>query len=156
MGQMQNDRLEAYMPIGDLEGKRDFSFRDIRNFKVMNTTGHKVGTVKDVFVDPNTLEPCFAFLAYEKLLGIFNRNLKHLLVPWSELLIGDDYVQTRWTEDQLTQESQSEQERNLKAHGGPVHRAGGIDTSAEMSPDRDLTPSDEEREPTAASRGLSG
>src|SRR5947209_486540 len=109
MGQMPSNRLEAYMPIGDLEGKRDFSFQDIRGFKILNTTGHKVGTVKDIFVDPNTLEPCFVFLHYEKLLGFLNHNLKHLLVPWGELLIGEEYVQTRWTEEELTPQTRAEQ-----------------------------------------------
>ena len=110
MGEFPKNRLEAYMPIGDLEGKRDFSFTDIRGFKVMNTTGHKVGAVKDIFVDPNTLEPCFAFLDYQKFM---NFNVKSLLVPWHELHIGKDYVQTRWTEDHLLPETQAEQDRNL-------------------------------------------
>ena len=110
MGEFPKNRLEAYMPLEDLEGKRDFSFTDIRGFKVLNTTGHKVGTVKDIFVDPNTLEPCFAFLKYEKFM---NFNMKSYLVPWHELIIGKDYVQTRWTEDHLLPETQAEQDRNL-------------------------------------------
>jgi hypothetical protein len=92
MGQMPENRLEAYMPMGDLEKTRDFNFTDIRGFKVNNTTGHKVGTVKEVFVDPNTLEPCFAFIHYEKFM---NWNMKHFLVPWHELILGEDSVQTR-------------------------------------------------------------
>ena len=110
MGQMPANRLEAYMPIGDLEGKRDFAFQDIRGNSVLNTTGHKVGTVKDIFVDPNTLEPCFAFLQYEKFM---NWNTKHLLVPWSELIIGNDSVQTRWTEEHLTPQTRAEQQQNI-------------------------------------------
>jgi len=154
MGQMPSNRLEAYMPMEDLEGKRDFSFQDIRGFKILNTTGHKVGTVKDVFVDPNTLEPCFAFLHYEKLLGFLNHNLKHLLVPWSELLIGEDYVQTRWTEEELRPETRSEQARNLKAHGGNAQPSRtGTETSAAMSPDLDMTAAAEGEEVAAASRG---
>ncbi len=117
MGQFSSNRLRAYMPMADLAKHRDFSFTDIRGFKVMNTTGHKVGTVKDVFVDPNTLEPCFAFLQYEKFL---NFNTKHFLVPWEELLLGKDYVQTRWTEQDLLPETQAEQEANLASHGGPA------------------------------------
>lgn len=92
MGQWPKDRLNAYMPMGDLEDKREFNFTDIRKFQILNTTGHKVGHVKDVFVDPNTLEPCFALLHYEKFM---NRNTKSYLVPWSELTVGADYVQTR-------------------------------------------------------------
>lgn len=114
MGQSSENRLQAYMPIGSLEKHREFAFRDIRGFQVMNTTGHQVGTVKDIFVDPNTLEPHFAYLDYQKFM---NRNTKSLLVPWDELIIGDGYVQTRWTEEQLLPETQAEQERNLSGIG---------------------------------------
>jgi sporulation protein YlmC with PRC-barrel domain len=120
MGQWPTNRLRAYMPIGDLEGKRDFAFTDIRGFQILNTTGHKVGSVREIYVDPNTLEPHFAFLQYEKFL---NFNVKHLLVPWEELILGEDYVQTRWTEQELLPETRSEQERNLAGHGGPGHPA---------------------------------
>ena len=92
MGQMPANRLEAYMPMGDLEKTRDFNFEDIRGWKVLNTTGHKVGSVKDVYVDPNTLEPHFALLDYEKFM---NFNVKDLLVPWHELMLGEGEVRTR-------------------------------------------------------------
>jgi len=131
MSQASEKRLCAFMPIGDLEGKREFGFRDIRNFPVMNTTGHKVGTVKDVFVDPNSLEPAFAFLQYEKFM---NFNVKHLLVPWSEMIVRDQYVQTRWTEEELLPGTRAEQQRNLAQDGA------GIDVSPEMSADHDMTP----------------
>jgi sporulation protein YlmC with PRC-barrel domain len=152
MGQMPENRLQAWMPMGDLEGKRDFNFTDIRGFKILNTTGHKVGTVKDLFVDPNTLEPCFAFLSYEKFM---NFNMKHYLVPWAELRIGEDYVQTRWTEAHLTPETQAEQSKNLPdggamagtsaaAMGASTGYAGGhtsgVETTPAMSPDHDMTP----------------
>jgi sporulation protein YlmC with PRC-barrel domain len=101
------------MPMADLEDKREFTFPDIRGFRILNTTGHKVGTVKDVFVDPNTLEPHFACLHYEK---FANFNVKTLLVAWEELRIGPDYVQTRWTEHELRPETRDEQERNLAGH----------------------------------------
>lgn len=110
MGEMQANRLQAYMPMEDLENTREFTFADIRGFQVLNTTGHKVGKVLDVFVDPNTLEPCFAFLDYEKFM---NRNVKSLLVPWEELVLGTDYVQTRWTESELLPETMAEQTANL-------------------------------------------
>lgn len=80
------------MPMSDLEDKRAFNFTDIRKFEIVNATGHKVGHVREIFVDPNTLEPCFALLHYEKFL---DRNTKSYLVPWSELRIGDQSVQTR-------------------------------------------------------------
>jgi sporulation protein YlmC with PRC-barrel domain len=148
MGEMSEKRLRAYMPMSDLEGKRDFSFQDIRGYQILNTTGHRVGTVKDVFVDPNTLEPCFAFLDYQKFM---NFNVKSLLVPWEELNIGSDYVQTRWTEEHLTPETQAEQDQNLAAHGDTRGTGAsmsntsipGIQTSPEMSPDRDITPDSE-------------
>jgi len=110
MGQWPEKRLRAYMPMAELEGKREFTFTDIRGFQILNTTGHRVGMVKDVFVDPNPLEPHFAYLDYEK---FANFNVKSFLVPWDELRIGPDYVQTRWTEDELRPETRAEQERNL-------------------------------------------
>jgi sporulation protein YlmC with PRC-barrel domain len=113
MGQSTEKRLQAYMPIGDLEKKRDFNFTDIRGFQVLNTTGHKVGTVKEIYVDPNTLEPGFAFIDYGKITKLLGHNTKHLLVEWSELKIGDDFVQTRWTEETLSADTQAEQDKNL-------------------------------------------
>src|SRR5439155_2501748 len=101
MGQWPENRLQAYMPMDDLEDVRDLNFTDIRGFQILNTTGHKVGSVKDVFVDPNTREPGFALLVYQKFL---NFNTKSLLVPWSELTIGPDYVRTR-TADHLLPEA---------------------------------------------------
>jgi hypothetical protein len=98
MGDWPENRLQAAMPIDDLEEVRDLKFTDIRGFKILNTTGHQVGSVKDVFADPNTLEPCFALLTYEKFM---NFNTKSLLVPWSELTFGADYVQTRAAEHTL-------------------------------------------------------
>ncbi|MFN3650169.1 MAG: PRC-barrel domain-containing protein [Armatimonadota bacterium] len=134
MGQFPKNRLQAYMPMEDLEKQRDFSFQDIRGFKIMNTTGHQVGHVKNIFVDPNTLEPCFALLDYEKFM---NFNVKSLLVPWEELRIGDDFVQTRWTEDQLLPETRAEQERNLAGHGGPARRISTPGTSSSSIFDTD-------------------
>ncbi len=119
------NRLQAYMPMSDLEGKREFNFQDIRGYQILNTTGHKVGTVKEVYVDPNTLEPCFAFLDYQKFM---NFNVKSYLVPWEELIIGQDFVQTRWTEQELLPETREEQERNLAPHGGPGRSAAEIAT----------------------------
>jgi sporulation protein YlmC with PRC-barrel domain len=129
MGEISENRLQAWMPMGDLEGKRDFNFTDIRGFKIMNTTGHKVGTVKEIYVDPNTLEPGFAFLSYEKFM---NFNMKHLLAPWSELRIGDGYVQTRWTEEHLLPQTLEEQRANLPDGGAaPASMSmGGMVTGA--------------------------
>ena len=101
------------MPMSDIEDTRDFSFQDLRGFAIMNTTGHKVGSVKEVFVDPNTLEPRFALLDYDKGFRFRNNHTKDLLVPWRELIIGNDYVQTRWTEENLLPETQAERDQNL-------------------------------------------
>ena len=101
MGQISENRLEAYMPIDDLVGKRSLPFADIRGYEVHATNGKKVGHVKDIYLDPNTLEPCFALLRYEKFL---NFNTKRLLVGWQELYIGDGFVQTRRVEEQLRED----------------------------------------------------
>src|SRR5437867_1888406 len=98
MGQWPDRRLSALTRMDDLEGKREFAFPDIRGWQVLNTTGHKVGTVEEVFVDPNTLEPGMVLLDYQKFM---NANTKKLLVPWQELRVGGDFVQTRWSEDAL-------------------------------------------------------
>jgi len=111
MGQWPDNRLQAYMPMDDLEDVRDLNFTDIRGFQILNTTGHKVGSVKEVFVDPNTLEPGFALLVYQKFL---NFNTKSLLVPWSELTIGPDYIRTR-AADHLLPEIPAEAEDNVAA-----------------------------------------
>ena len=55
MGQWPENRLQAFMPMDDLEDVRELNFTDIRGFRILNTTGHPVGSVKEVFVDPNTL-----------------------------------------------------------------------------------------------------
>jgi hypothetical protein len=107
MGQMADDRLKAYMPMSDLEDSRDFAFPDIRGWKVLNTTGHDVGKVEEVFVDPNTLEPAWALLHYQKFM---NFNTKRLLVAWSELRIGDSTVQTRPSEEGSSSELAMEEE----------------------------------------------
>ena len=130
MGQWPENRLRACMPMGDLEGKRDFNFPDIRRLPIMNTTGHKVGTVKEVFVDPNTLEPRFAYLDYHKFLKF---NTKSLLVPWEELVIGPEYVQTRWTEDELLPETRAEQERNLgTGENGGASEGEGLGVTSQV------------------------
>jgi sporulation protein YlmC with PRC-barrel domain len=98
MGQWPENRLSVLTRMTDLEGKRDFDFPDIRGWKVLNTTGHEVGTVEEVFLDPNTREPGMALLHYRKFM---NRNTKKFLVPWHELRLGDDFVMTRWTEQEL-------------------------------------------------------
>lgn len=99
MGEIPANRLTAFTRMTDLEGKRTFQFPDIRGWKVLNTTGHEVGKVEEVFVDPNTLEPAMALLNYQKFL---NRNTKKLLVPWNEVqILGEGKVRTRPTEEQF-------------------------------------------------------
>jgi hypothetical protein len=102
MGLWPVNRLSVLTRVTDLAGMREFDFPDIRGWRILNTTGHKVGTVEEVFVDPNTLEPGMALLHYQKFLNV---NTKMLLVPWHELRLGDDFVQTRWTEEALLPET---------------------------------------------------
>jgi len=99
MGEIPANRLTAFTRMTDLEGKRTFQFPDIRGWKVLNTTGHDVGKVEEVFVDPNSLEPTMALLNYQKFM---NRNTKKLLVPWNEVqILGEGKVRTRPTEEQF-------------------------------------------------------
>ena len=102
MGHWPVNRLSVLTRMEDLDGKRRFSFPDIRGWRVLNTTGHEVGKVGEVFVDPNTREPGMALLHYRKLM---NRNTKSFLVPWHELRLGDHFVQTRWSEATLLPET---------------------------------------------------
>jgi hypothetical protein len=48
MGQIPEGRLIAYTRMADIEESRDFSFPDIRGWKVLNTNGHEVGKVEEV------------------------------------------------------------------------------------------------------------
>ena len=96
MGQMPNNRLIAFTRMSDLEDSREFDFPDIRGWKVLNTTGHPVGKVEELFVDPNTLQPGWVLLHYQKFM---NFNTKSLLVPWSEIRVGEGTVRTRPTEE---------------------------------------------------------
>lgn len=110
------------MPMSALEDKRDFSFRDIRDYPVMNTTGHRVGSVDEIFVDPNTRDPMFALLNFDRFTNLdkvlnWKFDVKQLLVAWEDLILGDDYVQTRWTESHLRPETLEEQRRNLGDRG---------------------------------------
>jgi sporulation protein YlmC with PRC-barrel domain len=85
--------------MSDLDGKREFRFTDIRGWKILNTTGHEIGRVEEVFVDPNTVEPMLVLLDYRKFL---NFNTKKLLVPWTETqILGEGKVRTRPTEEQF-------------------------------------------------------
>jgi len=99
MVEMSVKRLPALMPMSDLDGKREFQFPDIRRWDVLSTTGHKVGTVEEIYVDPNTLVPEMVLLHYRKFL---NRNTKRLLVPWEEVqIVGKGQIRTRPTEEQF-------------------------------------------------------
>ncbi len=102
MGESTSNRLTVFTRMTDLEGTRRFEFPDIRGWMIQNTTGHEVGQVEEVWVDPNTLRPGLVLLHYKKFM---NRNTKKLLVPWEEMLIGDTFVQTRPTEEELLPET---------------------------------------------------
>jgi sporulation protein YlmC with PRC-barrel domain len=106
MGQMPDNRLIAFTRMSDIEDSREFSFPDIRGWKVLNTTGHPVGKVEEVFVDPNTLQPGWVLLHYQKFM---NFNTKSLLVPWSEIRLGDKTVRTRPTEEHSVASEEAEE-----------------------------------------------
>ena len=60
---------------------------DPRGFSVVNATGHTVGKVEDLYVDPHTRLPHFALLSLgNHTLGIGNR---HVLVGYTDLTIAD-------------------------------------------------------------------
>lgn len=106
MGQWPDNRLSALTRVTDLDGTRwGVDFPDIRGWKVLNTTGHEIGKVEEVFVDPNTREPGMALLHYQK---SSDANTKMLLVPWQELRLGEEFVMTRWTEHALLPETQAQ------------------------------------------------
>lgn len=69
---------------------------DPRGFSVMNTTGHNVGKVEDLYVDPHTRLPYFALLSLgNHTLGIGNRKV---LVGFDDLqMTGDKEVHVRVT-----------------------------------------------------------
>ena len=60
---------------------------DPRGFSVVNATGHTVGKVEDLYVDPHTRLPHFALLSLgNHMLGVGNR---HVLVGYDDLTITD-------------------------------------------------------------------
>jgi hypothetical protein len=105
MGQWPDNRLSVLMRLTDLERQRPFSFPDIRGWKVLSSTGRPVGSVKEVFVDPNSRQPAMALLQYKTFL---NFNTKMLLAPWHELRVGPDFVTTRWSEEELRPETEAQ------------------------------------------------
>ena len=67
---------------------------DPRGYAVQNPTGHQVGKVEDLYVDPHTREAHFAVVSMgTHTLGIGNR---HVLIPYDDLtVIGNKQVQVR-------------------------------------------------------------
>ena len=67
---------------------------DPRGFSVQNPTGHAVGKVDDLYVDPHTRQPHFALLSLgNHTLGIGNRRI---LVAYAGLTaVGNKLVQIR-------------------------------------------------------------
>jgi len=69
---------------------------DPRGFAVVNSTGHHVGKVEDLYVDPHTRQPFYALLSLgNHTLGIGNRKV---LVAFHDLLLtGNNEVHVRVT-----------------------------------------------------------
>jgi hypothetical protein len=67
-----------------------------------------------------------------------NFNVKDLLVPWHELILGDGEVRTRPAEGHEA-ESHTMGSSSMVAGTMSAGSTSGIDTSAEMSPNRDMT-----------------
>lgn len=67
---------------------------DARGYAVVNTTGHNVGKVEDLYVDPHTRQAHFALLSLgNHTLSIGNR---HVLVGFDDLeILGDKQVKVR-------------------------------------------------------------
>jgi sporulation protein YlmC with PRC-barrel domain len=70
---------------GQSESEAGAALADPRGYSVFNPTGHDVGKVEDLYVDPHTREPRFALLRLGRHpLGIGDR---HVLVDFSDLEI---------------------------------------------------------------------
>ncbi len=67
---------------------------DPRGYRVMNTTGHDVGKVDDLYVDPNTRQPHFALVSLgNHTLGIGDRRV---LIGYQDLeMTGEKQVRVR-------------------------------------------------------------
>ena len=64
------------------------TLNDPRGFTVVNTTGHDVGKVQDLYVDPNSRLPHFALLQLgNNPLGIGDRQV---LVEFSDIELADE------------------------------------------------------------------
>ena len=73
------------VPSGNVAGG---TLGDPRGFVVVNTTGHDVGKVVDLYVDPHTRDPFFALLSLgSHPLGIGNRQV---LVGFADLEVTSD------------------------------------------------------------------
>lgn len=86
---MAHQEPEIWELLSEME-KRDQGSKDVqapardpRGFAVINTTGHEVGKVHDLYVDPHTRAPRFALLSLgSHALGIGNRSI---LVAYADL-----------------------------------------------------------------------
>jgi sporulation protein YlmC with PRC-barrel domain len=68
--------------------RRAVGWSDPRGYTVLNTTGHTIGTVEDLYVDPNTRDPYFALLSLgNHALGVGNRSV---LVRFSDIEVSTD------------------------------------------------------------------
>ncbi len=69
---------------------------DPRGFTILNSTGHDVGKVADLYVDPHTRQPHFAVLSLgNHTLGLGNRSV---LVGFDDIeILGDKQARVRAT-----------------------------------------------------------
>ncbi len=58
---------------------------DPRGFSVVNATGHSVGKVEDLYVDPHTRKAHFALLSLGD--GFLGRGNRHVLVGYDDLTV---------------------------------------------------------------------
>ena len=65
---------------------------DLRKYRVVNATGHEVGEVKDMYVEPHTRHAHFALLSLgNHALGVGDR---HVLVAFDDMeIVGDKQVE---------------------------------------------------------------
>jgi sporulation protein YlmC with PRC-barrel domain len=69
-------------------------FQDPRGYSVVNPTGHDVGTVEDLYVDPTTRVPRYALLSFGK--NHHQSETRHVLVDFGDVEVeGENEVRIK-------------------------------------------------------------